>query len=76
MEAHESLTAAVQREFLEEAGINVQIKENAGVSDYLIPYELPKRGTSIFIILPSFIWFKLSVVCLQGLLKSSKDKIH
>ncbi|MFE5319244.1 NUDIX domain-containing protein [Paenibacillus sp. NPDC056579] len=34
MEAHESLTAAVQREFLEEAGINVQIKENAGVSDY------------------------------------------
>jgi ADP-ribose pyrophosphatase YjhB (NUDIX family) len=37
---------AVQREFLEEAGINVEIKENVGVCDYLVPYELPKRGTS------------------------------
>lgn len=46
IEAHESLIDAVQREFLEEAGINVRIKENVGVCDYLIPYELPKRGTS------------------------------
>ncbi|MBB3155632.1 ADP-ribose pyrophosphatase YjhB (NUDIX family) [Paenibacillus endophyticus] len=46
VEANESLAAAVQREFLEEAGINVQVKENVGVCDYLIPYELHKRGTS------------------------------
>lgn len=46
VEANESLVAAVQREFLEEAGINVEIKENVGVCDYLVPYELPKRGTS------------------------------
>ncbi|WP_284646269.1 NUDIX hydrolase [Paenibacillus silviterrae] len=46
VEANESLAAAVQREFLEEAGINVEIKENVGVCDYLVPYDLPKRGTS------------------------------
>lgn len=46
IEAHESLTDAVQREFLEEAGINVKIKEKVGACDYLIPYDLPKRGTS------------------------------
>ncbi|SDP15170.1 ADP-ribose pyrophosphatase YjhB, NUDIX family [Paenibacillus sp. yr247] len=46
IEAHESLTEAVLRECLEEAGINVQIDENVGVCDYLVPYELPKRGTS------------------------------
>jgi ADP-ribose pyrophosphatase YjhB (NUDIX family) len=37
---------AVRREFLEEAGINVKIKDNVGVCEYLIPFELPKRGTS------------------------------
>jgi ADP-ribose pyrophosphatase YjhB (NUDIX family) len=46
IEVEESLTEAVQREFHEEAGINVQIKENVGVCDYLIPFEIPKKGTS------------------------------
>jgi ADP-ribose pyrophosphatase YjhB (NUDIX family) len=46
VEANESLVVAVQREFLEETRINVEIKENVGVCDYLVPYELPKRGTS------------------------------
>ncbi|MCR8632174.1 NUDIX hydrolase [Paenibacillus radicis (ex Xue et al. 2023)] len=46
VEANESLTEALKREFIEEAGINVGIKRNVGVCDYLIPYELPKRGTS------------------------------
>lgn len=46
VEANEFLAVAVQREFLEETGITVKVKENVGVCDYLIPYELPKRGTS------------------------------
>ncbi|RAV19101.1 NUDIX hydrolase [Paenibacillus contaminans] len=46
VEANECLAAAVQREFLEETGIKVQIKENLGVCEYLVPYELTKRGTS------------------------------
>ncbi|WP_091170730.1 NUDIX hydrolase [Paenibacillus sp. 1_12] len=46
VEANESLTEAVKRECMEEAGINVYITKNIGVCDYLIPYELPKRGTS------------------------------
>ncbi|MGG1658117.1 NUDIX domain-containing protein [Brevibacillus sp. NRS-1366] len=46
VEANESLTEAVKREFVEEAGIDVQIKRNVGVCDYLIPYELANRGTS------------------------------
>jgi ADP-ribose pyrophosphatase YjhB (NUDIX family) len=44
--ANESLAVAVRREFLEEAGINIKITDNVGVCEYLIPYELPKRGTS------------------------------
>lgn len=44
--AHESLAEAVQREFIEEAGIHIHVKKNIGVCDYLIPYELPKRNTT------------------------------
>lgn len=36
----------MQGEFLEKAGINVQVKENVGVCDFLIPYKLHKKGTS------------------------------
>jgi ADP-ribose pyrophosphatase YjhB (NUDIX family) len=46
IESNESLTEAVKREFIEETGINVYINRNLGVCDYLIPYEIPKRGTS------------------------------
>lgn len=46
METQESISEALHREVLEEAGINIQIVEHIGVCDYLIPYELPKRGTT------------------------------
>lgn len=46
VEANESLVEAVKREFIEESGINIDIKRNVGVCDFLIPYELPKRGTT------------------------------
>lgn len=46
VEANETLTEALKREFIEEAGMRVHIRRNLGVCDYLIPFELPKRGTS------------------------------
>jgi ADP-ribose pyrophosphatase YjhB (NUDIX family) len=46
IEANESLISAVQREFLEETGITVEIVENVGVCDYLVPYEFISRGTT------------------------------
>src|SRR5690554_2322013 len=46
IEDNESLTEAVKREFIEETGISVDIVKNIGVCDYLIPYELSKRGTT------------------------------
>lgn len=46
VETNESLIMAVQREFLEEVGIHITVEEHIGVCDYLIPYKLPKRGTS------------------------------
>jgi len=46
IEANESLTEAVKREFIEETGICVDIIKNIGVRDYLIPYELSRRGTT------------------------------
>lgn len=46
VESNETLTEAVKREFIEESGINVSINRNIGVCDFLIPFELPKRGTT------------------------------
>jgi ADP-ribose pyrophosphatase YjhB (NUDIX family) len=46
VEANETLAEAVKREFIEETGIEIYIKRNVGVCDFLIPYELPKRGTT------------------------------
>lgn len=46
VEANESLAEAVVREFMEETGVSVSIKRNIGVCELLIPYELPKRGTT------------------------------
>nr|WP_213523637.1 NUDIX hydrolase [Paenibacillus sp. J31TS4] len=46
VEADESLIQTIEREFLEETGLQVEVKRNIGVCDYLIPYELPQRGTS------------------------------
>jgi ADP-ribose pyrophosphatase YjhB (NUDIX family) len=46
IEAHESVAEAVHREFAEETGVTVHIVKQAGVCDYLVPYPLPKRGTS------------------------------
>lgn len=76
IEAHESLTEAVRREFLEEVGVDVKISENVGACDYLIPYKLPKRGTSHIHHVAIFFRSKLSVAFLPKHLKSSKDKIH
>lgn len=46
IEARETIADALRREFLEEAGIRIQIARNVGACDYVIPYELPKRGTT------------------------------
>ncbi|GLX67906.1 hypothetical protein MU1_22510 [Paenibacillus glycanilyticus] len=46
VEADESLAAALLREILEETGIIAEIKENVGACEFLIPYELDKRGTT------------------------------
>ncbi|MCS7462352.1 NUDIX hydrolase [Paenibacillus doosanensis] len=46
IEPNETVTEAVKREFIEETGITVNIRRNLGVCDFLIPYELPRRGTT------------------------------
>ncbi|MFD2614985.1 NUDIX hydrolase [Paenibacillus gansuensis] len=46
VEVNESLQEALQREFREETGIDVHVAKHLGARDYIIPYELPNRGTS------------------------------
>jgi ADP-ribose pyrophosphatase YjhB (NUDIX family) len=46
IEPNETLTEALLREINEEAGIDIYIKKNVGVCDYIIPYALPKKGTT------------------------------
>ncbi|WP_308635541.1 NUDIX hydrolase [Paenibacillus silvisoli] len=46
VEEGEPLTAALMREFVEEAGIEVEALRQIGLCDYLVPYPLVKRGTT------------------------------
>lgn len=46
IEPNETLAEAVRREIKEEAGIEIQVKKNIGVCDFIVPYVLPKRGTT------------------------------
>lgn len=46
VEANESLTEAVKREFIEETGIHIQIARQVGLCEYLIPYVRPEGGTT------------------------------
>ncbi|CAN7493488.1 NUDIX hydrolase [Paenibacillus sp. LjRoot153] len=72
VEANESLVEAVKREFIEESGININIKRNLGVCDFLIPYELPKRGTT-HIHHVAVIYF---VQYITGMLKKNPEKFE
>ncbi|MBB2480585.1 NUDIX hydrolase [Bacillus sp. APMAM] len=39
LEVAESLTAAMKREFLEETGFEIEIKQNIGVIDFMLPWD-------------------------------------
>jgi ADP-ribose pyrophosphatase YjhB (NUDIX family) len=46
VEPNEPLVIALRRELKEETGINIEVIQNLGVLDYVIPYKLEKRGTT------------------------------
>ncbi|WP_176445001.1 NUDIX hydrolase [Paenibacillus herberti] len=46
VETNEPLAHALHREFKEETGTGINIIRNLGTLDYVIPYELAKRGTT------------------------------
>jgi len=46
VEPHESLADALYREFQEETGCNIEIIQNLGVRDFVVPHKLENRGTS------------------------------
>jgi ADP-ribose pyrophosphatase YjhB (NUDIX family) len=46
VEPNESLADALHREFQEETGCNVEIIQNLGVRDFVVPHKLEHRGTS------------------------------
>jgi ADP-ribose pyrophosphatase YjhB (NUDIX family) len=46
VEPDESLFKAIHREFAEETGITIEVIQNIGVCEYLVPHVLPKRQTT------------------------------
>ncbi|MDR6549934.1 NUDIX hydrolase [Paenibacillus qinlingensis] len=46
IEPQETVIEALHREIQEEVGVEVQVKKQVGVCDYVVPYALSKRETS------------------------------